>query len=122
MNQGDAMSTTTDPRIVNTHIVFGDDGRPRIEGTGIKLVEIAEDVAAGRDAQKIHEAYGLSLAKVHAALAYYYDHQAELDAEASARFRFAEEMWAKHPNKLTRQMLLDRLKAQGKTPPGEVAP
>lgn len=55
-----------------------------IDDTQIKVREVVLDkLAYGWSAEEIHRQHGgrLSLAQIHAALTYYYDHQAELDAE-----------------------------------------
>jgi uncharacterized protein (DUF433 family) len=56
---------------------------PVITGTRAKVRMIAEvHVMQGWDAAEIHEQYpDLSFAQIYSALAYYYDHKAELDAE-----------------------------------------
>jgi len=47
---------------------------------------------------EICDAYpGLSLAQVHAALGYYYDHRDEILAEIKADEEFVEEFKRKHP-------------------------
>jgi len=66
-------------------------GRPRIAGTGI----IVEDVAIALNAHQqtiegIAEWYGLSKSQVHAALAYYYEYQTEIDENIRRRKQEAE--------------------------------
>ena len=61
-------------------------GRPVVAGTGICV----SDVAAAAIFQRltpdgIATNYGLTLAQVHAALAYYYEHKAEIDSELRER-------------------------------------
>lgn len=51
----------------------------------------------------------LSLAQVHAALAYYFDHQAELDAEMERRRFRAQELREETEPPFTRKSLTDRL-------------
>jgi uncharacterized protein (DUF433 family) len=68
-------------------------GRPRIAGTGITV----EDVAIAMNAHNqtvdgIANWYGLSKSQVHAALAYYYEHQAEIDESIRKRKEEAEEL------------------------------
>lgn len=47
----------------------------------------------GQSAEQIHGGYPhLSLAQIHAALGYYYDHKAELDAEIERQLREVEEL------------------------------
>jgi len=66
-----------------SHIWMDEQGRAWIDDSNVKVIEIVLDhIAHGWTAEAIHENHaGLSLAQVYAALAWYYDHQAELDAE-----------------------------------------
>jgi uncharacterized protein (DUF433 family) len=67
---------TLTERTLPSHIVFDDQGRPWLKGTGRKIIEIAYDKRGGMTAEQIHEAHpDLPLAKIYAALSYYYDHQ-----------------------------------------------
>jgi hypothetical protein len=62
----------------------------------------------------------ISLAQVHAALAYYYDHKDEIRAAIEEEKRFVEEMKAKSPPSKLQQVLQAR-KANGQDdtlPPG----
>jgi uncharacterized protein (DUF433 family) len=105
---------TMTTRALPSHIEFDEQGRPWIEGTGRKVVEIAIDRRAGLSAEQIHEAHpDLPLAKIHAALAYYFDHQPELDGEIAQIVKYVEEVKKQHPNKITREMLEARLKSHG---------
>jgi uncharacterized protein (DUF433 family) len=55
-------------------------GEPLIRGTRITVQRIVEMTRAGESVEGILEAYPhLTPAQVHAALSYYYDHQAEID-------------------------------------------
>src|ERR1043165_9782780 len=72
------------PRVETAlHIRLDEKGRPCIDDTNVKVVEVVLDhIAYGWNAETIHENHPhLSLAQVYAALAWYYDHQAEMDAE-----------------------------------------
>lgn len=85
------------------YIEIDERGVAKLIGTRTKVRQIAIDTAAGYSPQRIHESYPhLSLAQIHAALAYYYDHKTAIDAEIEAGNRFADEMRAKHPNRFTR--------------------
>ena len=55
-------------------------GAPTLEGTGIRVVDIAKAYEhSGYEPDEISEFYPeLSLSDIHAALAYYYDHIDEL--------------------------------------------
>ncbi len=65
------------------HIWLDEKGTAWIDDTGVKVVEVVRDhLIGGLSPAEIHDAFpDLSLAQIYAALAYYYDHQAELDAE-----------------------------------------
>src|SRR5580700_3401510 len=84
-------------RIVSTPGVCG--GRPRIDGHRITV----EDVAIwhermGMSPDEIVSGHpSISLSDVHAALAYYYDHRAQIDQAIRDGQRFVEEMKAKAP-------------------------
>jgi excisionase family DNA binding protein len=55
--------------------------RPRIDGTRITVQQVVEyRNIYGWDESQVAEAFRLTLAQVHAALTYYYDHQSEIDA------------------------------------------
>jgi uncharacterized protein (DUF433 family) len=68
---------------IQTRLYEDDRGQTWIEGANTKVVQIAIDkVAHGWSAEEIQAQYPhLSLAQIHAALSYYYDHRAEMDAE-----------------------------------------
>ena len=67
------------------------------------------DVAA----ERMHEEYPhLSMAQIHAALSYYYDHQAEYDAEMERQDREYEAARARQLDSPIRQ----RLRDMGKLP------
>src|SRR2546426_11368401 len=70
-------------------------GRPRLAGTGVTVMRIAGWYRLGNTAEDIARITGLSLAQIHAALAYYHVNQetidAELDEEAAEDDRLAEE-------------------------------
>jgi len=61
-------------------------GRPVIVGTGISVSDIVIAHTTGNylTAEQLADNYRLSLGQVYAALAYYYLHQAEIDAEIDA--------------------------------------
>lgn len=79
--------------VISTHIEVGEDGVPRIAGTRTKVVLVIEDyLDRGWGPEAIRKNYpDLSLAQIHAAFVYYYDHQAEFDAELSRRRREAQQ-------------------------------
>jgi uncharacterized protein (DUF433 family) len=65
------------------HVHLDDQGRAWLDATNVKVIEVVLDhLAYGWNAETIQENHPhLSLAQVYAALAWYYDHQAEMDTE-----------------------------------------
>ena len=82
--------------IANTLIELDAQGVAWISGTKVKVIEVALDkLAHGSSPEEMHFQYPhLSLAQIHAALAYYYEHQTELDAEIQRRWQEANELAA----------------------------
>jgi uncharacterized protein (DUF433 family) len=66
---------------VGTHIHTDEKGRAWIDDTNVKVIEVVRDwLAHGSSPEEMCLQYPhLSLAQVHAALAYYYDHQLMFD-------------------------------------------
>jgi len=71
------------------HIVLTPDAVPYIAGTRTKVEEVILDHLAYRwDAEEIQRQHPhLTLGQIHSALAYYYDHQEELDREIDKGLR-----------------------------------
>jgi uncharacterized protein (DUF433 family) len=69
-------------------------GQPRIAGTRIKVQYIAlEYERLGWSADQICDAHpGLTLAQVHAAMSYYYDHREEIDESIRKDKEFADRL------------------------------
>jgi uncharacterized protein (DUF433 family) len=65
-----------------------------VSGTTTKVVEIVQDHLAHHwHAEDIQRQYPqLSLAQIHAAMTYYYDHQPEIDQEIDRRLRRVAEI------------------------------
>lgn len=77
------MATPTDIKyIVIDPDVLG--GRPTIAGHRIGVIHVATWIQQGMAAEEIATEFGISLAEVYAALAYYYDHRDELERQAAA--------------------------------------
>src|SRR5947209_3674936 len=93
------------------HIRFDERGRAWIDDTNTKVIEVVLDkLAHGSSPEEMHEQYPhLSLAQIHAALAYYYDHKAEFDAEIERLDCEYQEIRAEASRQVTRQELLERL-------------
>ncbi|MCQ3932861.1 MAG: hypothetical protein DPW16_20625 [Chloroflexi bacterium] len=93
------------------HIILNDAGVPIVKGTTTKVIEIVLDVKAyGWSPKEIHFQHPyLSLGQIHSALAYYWDHQEELDADIERRLLRVEEI----RKELKPVPLLDKLRAKG---------
>ena len=93
------MQNVLTPHIEITPDVAG--GKPRIAGHRITVQNIVTwHERIGRSADEIATAYGLTLAEVYAALAYYYDHREEIDAMIRADDAFVAELRSRAPSKL----------------------
>jgi uncharacterized protein (DUF433 family) len=61
-------------------------GRPCIAGTRVRVMDIVGAYKAGVSDDQLRDYFSsrrLTLSEIHAALAYYYDHQEEIDAAFS---------------------------------------
>jgi uncharacterized protein (DUF433 family) len=85
-----------------------------VDDTNTKVVEIVvERLAYGWSPEEIHFQHPhLSLAQIHAALAYYHDNQAELDAQIEHDLGEVDRLAAEAGETPLRK----RLRAQGKLP------
>lgn len=93
------------------HVVLNEENTPIIAGTGMKVVELAlERMAYGWSPEELHFQHPyLSLGQIYSALAYYWDHQKELDRDIEQRLEFVEQMrQASAPSPL-----VTRLRAMG---------
>lgn len=74
------------------HIVLDEQGTPVIAETNTKVVEIVLDkFAFGWSAEEIHRQHPhLTLGQIHSALAYYWDHRDDLDADIAQRLRYVD--------------------------------
>jgi uncharacterized protein (DUF433 family) len=93
------MKTALDQHIEQTPGTRG--GRPRISGRRITVDDIViMHLRLGQSVDEIVVKYQLSYADVHAALAYYYDHQAEIDQQIASDDAFIEAFKRDNPSKL----------------------
>lgn len=68
-------------------------GKPRIAGTRIPVAMIAQlYLEMGETLEAIASEYDLTKAAVYAAMAYYYDHQEEIDLQTAQSRAWVEEM------------------------------
>ncbi|MCZ6632843.1 MAG: DUF433 domain-containing protein [bacterium] len=98
-------------RILYEHIDLGNDDVPKIKGTRTKVVQIVLDkLAYGWSPEEIHFQHPhLSMGQIYSALAYYADHQEELDAEVE---KGLQEMDITR-ERLGPSLLVKRLKKKG---------
>ncbi|MDW8308158.1 MAG: DUF433 domain-containing protein [Verrucomicrobiales bacterium] len=96
---------------VHSHVWLDERGVAWIDNTRVKVIKIAMDhVGHGWSAEEVHRQYPhISLAQAHAALAYYYDHQAEFDKEIAESLKHAEKLAAEN----TDSPIKRRLRAMG---------
>jgi len=84
-------------------------GKPRMAGHRITVQDIVVwHERMGMSADEICAAYDLSLADVYAALAYYFDHRADIDQRIEESEAFVEEL-----RKRTPSILREKLKERG---------
>lgn len=76
-------------------------GKPRIANRRIRVQDVAIwHERLGMSPDEIAAEYDLSLADVHAALTYYFDHRAEIDQSIRAGEALAEKLREQIPSKL----------------------
>lgn len=76
------------------HIQQDADSVPYVAGTTMKVVELVmAQMAYGWSPEELHFQHPyLTLGQIHAALAYYWDHKDELDADIARRTRIVDEL------------------------------
>ncbi|KHD11427.1 hypothetical protein PN36_31170 [Candidatus Thiomargarita nelsonii] len=94
------------------HITINEKNVPMIAGTNIKVVEVVLDkIAYGWSPEEIHFQHPhLTLGQIHSALAYYWDHQEEIDRDIEQRLEFVEKL---RQEATGHSKLKARLKAKG---------
>ncbi len=93
------------------HIVLNKDGVPVIAGTTMKVIELVlEKIAYGWSPEELHLQHSyLTLGQIHSALAYYWDHQENLDQDIAERLEAVDAM----QQAITPPPLVARLKEKG---------
>jgi len=95
--------------IISTPDVLG--GIPRIAGRRIAVEHIVRwHLHQGKPVRDIAQEYDLLPAEIHAALAYYYDHQPEIEASLSESEQSWQEGWRnqqKDPHYLAQKMRMN---------------
>lgn len=92
------------------HITIDERGVPFIAGTTMKVIELViEKIAYGWSPEELHMQHPyLTLGQIHSALAYYYDHEDELNKDIEHRLQGARQY---RPSE--RSPLKERLKSCG---------
>jgi uncharacterized protein (DUF433 family) len=94
---------TLDQHIEVTPGIMG--GKPRIAGHRIAVQDIVIwHERLGKSVDEIATEYNLTLADVHAALAYYFDHRPEIDHAIEEGQAFAEALRQHIPSKLEQKL------------------
>lgn len=98
----------------SNHIMLDDRGVAWIGDSNVKVLEVVRDkLAHGYSAEEMHFQYPhLSLAQVYAALAFYHDHQVELDSQILAAEQIATDLELR----VGSDDLRSRLRAMGQLP------
>ena len=93
------------------HILLDEAQVPMIAGTTMKVVELILDhLAYGWSPEELHFQHSyLTMGQVHSALAYYWDHRAELDRDIERRMQLVDQVQKTTPP----LPLVERLKAKG---------
>jgi uncharacterized protein (DUF433 family) len=100
------------------HISFDSDNVPIIAGTPTKVLMVVMDhIGHGWDAQEINRQYPyLTLGQIHSALAYYYDHKTEMDAEMERGLKEADRLMVEIESLQNTSSLKAKLDAMGQLP------
>ena len=100
--------------ITESLLEMDEQGRAWIKGANTKVVEVALDWIAYRwDAEMMHRQHPhLSLAQIHAALSYYFAHQAEFEAEVARQVERVEALRAAAGPQPSAEELRARLRAR----------
>src|SRR5215469_2402445 len=95
------------PAVAQSLIELDDQSVAWISDTKVKVIEIALDkLVHGSSPEEMHFQYPhLSLAQIYAALAYYYEHQSDLDADIQRRWQIVNDLAAKEPDSPLRERL-----------------
>ena|ERR1051325_2018399 len=97
-------------------LVYEDEqGTARVTGvkTPVKMIAL-DHIVRGYSPAEIHFQYPyLSLAQIHAALSYYFEHQDRIEAEIAQDESLMDALFSTHPRTVTREALLRRLEPKG---------
>jgi uncharacterized protein (DUF433 family) len=82
------------------HIILNEAHVPMITGTTMKVVELVLDhLAYGWSSEELHFQHPhLTMGQIHSALAYYWDHKAELDQDIERRLQRIDQLQQTTPS------------------------
>ena len=91
------------------HVRRDSKGVAWVDDTNVKVIEIVQSKQAyDLTPEELREQYShLSLAQIYAALAYYYDHKDELEADIARRAKLADELRAQTEDRTLQTRLQD---------------
>ena len=92
------------------HIILDEAQVPLIAGTRVKVIELVLDhLVYGWSPEELHLQHPhLTMGQIHSALAYYWDHKAELDQDLERRLQLVDQLKQTTPS----SSLVERLKAR----------
>ena len=100
-------------KAVASQIDIDDQGVAWITGANTKVIEVVLDkLAYGWSPEEMHFQHpNLSLAQIHAALSYYYEHEEQLNSDIARRREEVEKMAAESADSPLRRKLLNLKKS-----------
>ena len=100
--------------LVTAHIQLDNEGVAWIDDSNVKVIEVVMDkLAHGWNPDEMHFQHPhLSLAQIHAALSYYYDHQRDIDRAIERELQEVESM----AHRVNQSPLRRRLRAISQLP------
>jgi uncharacterized protein (DUF433 family) len=100
--------------VMDGHIIVDDKGVARVGQRRMRVLQLVQAMQIDQlSAERATQEFPLTLSDVHAALAYFYDHPDEMEAQQQEEDRLIEESKRLFPNKLTRADLERRLAERG---------
>ena len=92
------------------HIILDETHVPLIAGTRVKVIELVLDhLAYGWSPEELHFQHPhLTMGQIHSALAYYWDHKAELDRDIERRLQLVDQLQQTLPS----SSVVERLKTR----------
>lgn len=92
------------------HIILDEAHVPLIAGTRVKVIELVLDhLACGWSPEELHFQHPyLTMGQIHSALAYYWDHKAELDHDMERRLQFVDQLQQTLPFTISGEQLKAR--------------